>query len=311
MQLYPVESGLFTIDKMYLHNEIEFDDSVKKGNKITVPYEIITNPVKIKVWPLPAKTPDNFSGAVGSFIIKAYSDSTTVKQHEQNEFKIEISGSGNFVQFAQPSINTPKGINVTDINSVDSLNNEVAPQEGKRVYRISYTADSVGTLTMPPAIFTFFDVKSNAFKSLYTDSLFIKVVPYINHERFVTKRKNKGIGISAIIIIALLLISSFYLFLIKKGNKKPAIVVEKKSLTYADLLSEYNFKQKSDKENAIYIQKVLALSLNDPQKKINDETRFEIQALINKVELVVYSNSHMKSIEELREQALDLLKQIN
>jgi hypothetical protein len=311
MQLYPVESGAYTIDKMYLHNEIEFDDSVKKGNKIIIPYDIITNPVKIKVRPLPLKSPENFSGAVGSFIIKAYSDSNIVKLHQQSEFKIEIKGSGNFVQFAQPLINTPKGMNVTDINFVDKLNNEVAPQEGKRMYTIKYTADSIGNITIPPVIFSYFDVKSNGFKTIHSDSLFIKVLPYVNHEKIVTSINNKGFGIPAIIIIALLLIVCFYLFQFKRVNKKPAIVVQMNPISYAIILSEYNFKERPDKENAIYIQKVLTLALNDPQYRINDETRLEIQALISKLELIIYSNSYVESIEKLREEALNLLNKIN
>ena len=63
VQLYPVQSGRLVIDPMYVHNEIEFEDTIRQ--LITkVDKEIATAPVTIQVKPLPSNKPDDFSGAV-------------------------------------------------------------------------------------------------------------------------------------------------------------------------------------------------------------------------------------------------------
>jgi hypothetical protein len=188
VQLYPLQSGEFTIDPMELANEVEFSRSVvnKKteqevtenmyGNKPddnenknaeVYKINIKTDPVAVKVRPLPVKNAaDTFAGAVGNFSIHSFVEKDSVSRNEEDSFIIIISGVGNFQRVASPLINWPKDIEFFEPAIKDTLNKERVPLTGERRFRYIFLSNKPGRYTLPAVPFSFFDLSTRSYKTV-------------------------------------------------------------------------------------------------------------------------------------------------
>jgi hypothetical protein len=198
VQLYPLQSGTFTIDPMELANEVEFSRSIvnkkteqevtenmygvetdEKENKNAEVYKINikTDPVTVKVRPLPVKNAaDTFAGAVGNFSIKAFVEKDSVSKNEEDSLIITISGAGNFQRVGSPVINWPKDIEFFEPSARDTLNRQQVPLTGERRFRYIFLSSKPGQYTIPPVSFSFFDLGTKSYKTVSSKALtvFIK-----------------------------------------------------------------------------------------------------------------------------------------
>lgn len=308
VQLYPVEKGIYTIDRMYLHNEIEFDDSLQKTNKkIIINRDLTTEPVSIFVKPLPGKAPADFSGAVGEFSLKARLKSDTIRQHQEATLLITISGKGNFLQFAQPMFDSIPGIDIIDVRTIDKINNEVAPQEGSRTYMINFTADTTGRLLLPPIYFSYFDINHESYKSIQTDSLICHVLPLMKTKPQENGPKKLSKRIVWIVVLAIIIVLVFGIQFFRL-QKKPITPVEKVQTDHSEALEPERLKEYSGKAAVLYIQKTLRQALKDEANVYSEKQRVKIMTLIEKCELIIYTNVELTTPEKLRKEAYEALK---
>jgi hypothetical protein len=197
VQLYPLQPGIFTIDPMELSNEVEFSRSVvnKKTeqevtenmygvkadddeNKNAEVYKINirTNPVTVKVRPLPVKTAaGTFAGAVGNFSIKAFLEKDSVSKNEEDSLIITVSGVGNFQRVGSPLINWPKDIEFFEPSVKDTLNKQQVPLTGERRFRYIFLSNRPGQYTIPPISFSFFDLRTKSYKTVLSKTLTVFV----------------------------------------------------------------------------------------------------------------------------------------
>jgi hypothetical protein len=193
VQLYPLQSGTFTIDPMELANEIEFSRSIvnkkteqevtenmygvekdENENKNAEVYKvnIKTGPVTVKVRPLPVKNAtDTFAGAVGNFSIKAFVEKDSVSKNEEDSLIITISGAGNFQRVGSPVINWPKDIEFFEPSVRDTLNRQQVPLTGERRFRYIFLSNRPGRYTIPPVSFTFFDLGTKSYKTVASKTI--------------------------------------------------------------------------------------------------------------------------------------------
>lgn len=309
VQLYPVEKGTYSIDRMYLHNEIEFDDSLHKGNKkITINHDIETEPISISVKALPGKAPTFFSGGVGDFTIKARLKSDTIHQHQEASLYVTVSGKGNFVQFGQPLLDSIPGIDIIDINTINKINNDVAPQEGSRTYEINFTTDTIGKIIIPAIFFSYFDLTHRSYITIHTDSLFCQVLAMTKVKSPINGSKpfsNRYIWVFASAIMIVVLILAFQL---SRKQKKAETKIEEPKVDYAKALDTDQLKDSTGKGAVLYIQKILRQALNDGTANFSEKKRNKIRALIEKCELIIYTNVELTTPEKLRNEAYETLK---
>lgn len=93
-RLYPMRDGVIIIDPSAV--DVKYlNDSNKHSFK--------TNPIKIKIFPLPQKNiPENFTGAVGKYYISSSVNKKSVKINEPVNLSINIKGNGNINSIAEP-----------------------------------------------------------------------------------------------------------------------------------------------------------------------------------------------------------------
>jgi hypothetical protein len=313
VQLYPEQASALTIDKMYLHNEIEFDDTTDKNKKTRVEKDLVTNPVIITVKPLPAKQPDFYTGAVGNFTIEAHLEHDKIASNEQGKLLVIVSGKGNFTQFGQPSFQWQRGIDSFDPSITDELNKNTAPISGKRIYVFGFTADSSGSYTLLPISFAFFDAATSSFKTISTDSLRLEVTKahrdLINVNKAIFQRPANYLWV--LIPIALVLMIFFFVFKPAK-KKEPEIkikpVAESKP-TYTQLIKSLDLDQLTDKQSCLEFQKILVNFLNEHNLNLTSHQKQEINIIQNDCQLMIYSNLNTEGKkEEMKKRILDLFQ---
>lgn len=150
-----------------------FDDFFDSGYS-TQRYRLTTEPVTIKVKSLPAGAPASFCGGVGEFEVSALLGKDSLSVHEATTLTIVVKGTGNISLVKEPQVVYP--LDVENYEAKTSQNIAKSGITGMKTYEIPIIPRSAGTFTFDPIPFTYFDTKSQTYKTIYTKPLTLKVV---------------------------------------------------------------------------------------------------------------------------------------
>ena len=168
---------------------ITYDGIVVQQNRNVDPFEAFFNggsgyvevkkqikapAITIQVDPLPQR-PANFSGGVGSFNISAQMDKFEVKANDPVNLRVVVSGVGNMKLLKQPVVKMPKDFDSYDAKVTDKTKLTVNGLEGSIVYDFLAVPRHQGTFEIPAIEYTYFDTKTNAYKTLRTEPFTLKV----------------------------------------------------------------------------------------------------------------------------------------
>ena len=312
LQLYPEQAGDLVIDPMHLHNSIEFEDSINR-EKTVIEKELHSEPVAIRVKALPAKRPDNHTGAVGKFSIQARLDGKTIAAGQQGKLVISISGRGNFIQFGPPVVNWPGGWDVFEPVITDKIQRAASPAEGKREYSFGFTADSAGVYRIPSIAFSYFDTDSGKFRIIHTDTISITINEAVARQAAGKENTDKGsvkdrwIWLSALTAaVAVLLL----IFLWRKRRVPAAGSPELKKESWSQVIAALDIASLSDKQACLEIHKQLA-ALAKEYPGMKAEENGELSAIGRECQLMVYSSIEAPGKkEELKERTLQLARKL-
>lgn len=121
-----------------------------------------TNRINVHVKPLPS-SPNGFSGAVGSFNVKADVDTREVKANEAITYRLTISGNGNLMLIDAPQIDFPKVFEVYDPQVNDHINRTNSGVSGSRTFEWVLIPREKGKYEIPAFNFVYFDAKSGKY----------------------------------------------------------------------------------------------------------------------------------------------------
>lgn len=163
------------------------------GNQSARDYELNLNSNKVilNVKPLPSSQPENFSGLSGSFSIKALLSRDQLKTNDATNLTITISGSGNLQHIESLNLNFPTGIDVSDPKITDNINTKGTTVSGTRIFEYVIIPRNTGTFTIPSATFSYFDLKTNTYKTLTSESFSIKVEKGSGENSVITNNSNQ------------------------------------------------------------------------------------------------------------------------
>lgn len=142
---------------------------------IEVKRDVVAPAVQIQVDPLPER-PAGFSGGVGSFKISASADKKQVKAGEPITIRVTIDGCGNLKLIKQPQLQLPKDFDKYDPKSTDKTKITANGLEGSMIYDYLVVPRNQGKYTIPAIEFTYFDVNTNAYKTLKTEPIELDVL---------------------------------------------------------------------------------------------------------------------------------------
>ncbi len=145
----------------------------------------------ITVKPLPAGKPENFSGLVGSeFKISASLTNESIKTDEGTTLKLTVSGNGNIKLFDMQALTFQDGLDAYPPEMKDNTSVNSAGTTGAKIFSYFILARKPGNYTLPPVSISYFDLKSESFKTLSTDSIRLNVSKGDNYSETKTSELN-------------------------------------------------------------------------------------------------------------------------
>ncbi len=246
VQLYPLQSGVFTIDAMEVKNKVEFsksavskkteqeivegvlgndgNESAKEGTEV-FETDISTEPVTINVKPVPlVNKPSSFTGATGHFAIAAALVNDKLAKNEQGFLEITIAGKGNFIQLDAPAVEWPAGVEGFDPVVKDELDKTKIPLTGSRIFRYPFVCSSPGALQLPSVGFSFFDTDSNSYKTIATKKVEVligneeKIKEAVEKQKSSIAEKSEQAARKAGIVVVLLVLLILVYWGFRKGK---------------------------------------------------------------------------------------------
>lgn len=312
LQLYPAQAGQLLIDPMQLRNEVEFDDSAGKENKTSIE-TFISSPEKyLTVVPLPGNVPESFTGAVGHFSINATLSDSIIVTGKQAQLTVTVSGSGNFIQLAPPTIMWPEKLDVFEPSITDHINQNTIPVEGAREYKFGFTSQQVGHFTLPPVSFSFFEPSARKYITVTTKGISIQVIQGALPVMANTAKKAAQRNLLWLLLGALPILTYFF-YQWYRHRKRRQLPAMRSPVLPADLvlvMEGMPTKTSTCQEVCERIQKIL-VSARIVYPGITREQNKVIQSIQDDCHLYAYSpaNNEEKK-EDLKNRTLLLLKQI-
>lgn len=180
--LFPQQTGKLeipsiTFDGVVAQQTISddpFDAFFNGGGYVEVKKKITTPKVVINVQPLPAK-PAGFSGAVGEFKLASSINATDVKTNDAVTIKLTLSGTGNMKLIGTPEVKFPQDFEIYDPKVTDDYKLTNSGLTGTKTFEYLAIPRHSGNFTIPAIEFTYFDLKSNSYKTLKTEAYNLKV----------------------------------------------------------------------------------------------------------------------------------------
>ena len=180
--LFPQQTGKLeipsiTFDGVVAQQTISddpFDAFFNGGGYVEVKKKITTPKVVINVQPLPAK-PAGFSGAVGEFKLASSINATDVKTNDAVTIKLTLSGTGNMKLIGTPEVKFPQDYEIYDPKVTDDYKLTNSGLTGTKTFEYLAIPRHAGNFMIPAIEFTYFDLKSNSYKTLKTEAYNLKV----------------------------------------------------------------------------------------------------------------------------------------
>ena len=135
-----------------------------------------SNSLEISVKELPKPMPDNFSNQVGSYSIQIAPMVTKIEKDNPVQFKLTVIGEGNIKQLVAPEFLFPEGFESYD----PEIATQYAPTDssfaGKVTFSYLLIPRELGVFTIPKKEFTYFDVATESYKSIFSKEIKFTVV---------------------------------------------------------------------------------------------------------------------------------------
>jgi len=178
--LYPQKSGKLEIEPLSLEVTVDVPTTKRDffGGRI---YSQTNKTVSagrrtINVKALPEKgKPVSFNGAVGNFNFSVSTSKSVLNASESLQAKVEVSGKGNLKLFQLPEPNLPGSLEVYDPEFEENVRTTLSGSQGKVSNNYTIVPSFKGKYPIPSISFTYFDPKSETYKTLGSEEIVINV----------------------------------------------------------------------------------------------------------------------------------------
>lgn len=178
--LYPQKTGKLEIEPLTLSIAVDVPTNRRDifGGRLysTVNKTVAAGTRTINVKPLPEQgKPANFSGAVGSFNFKVTPNKTELDASESLETKIVVSGNGNLKLFDVPKLEVPNGLEQYEPEHNERVRTNLSGMAGTIADTYTLVPQFKGTYPIPPISFSYFDLKTETYKTITSSDIVINV----------------------------------------------------------------------------------------------------------------------------------------
>ncbi|MEW6609157.1 MAG: BatD family protein [bacterium] len=178
--LFPTTEGEYTIGETSMSCVV---------SPFQEPILLKTNPIKIKVLPLPQNKPKNFSGAIGDFLISSEVDKKIVEENQPINLKVKIKGEGNIKTIPQPSLPRLIDFKVYSSGEVSSVSNSEFKICGEKEYKYILIPTSPGKHILEPIILSYFNPETKRYEMNKTPRITIIAKPASSFEKKMAQKQ--------------------------------------------------------------------------------------------------------------------------
>lgn len=178
--LYPLEAGNKPLEPLSITMDVNVP--VRRTSPFDDPYKTISKTVSagartINVRPLPENNkPIDFKGAVGDFTFKVIPSKKQVKFGESLDLTVQVEGKGNLKLFELPKLELPTVFDVFEPKHNEEVNTPLTGMVGKISDTYTVVPQAKGKYPIKPIVFSYFDLKSNSYKTVSSDEFVVEVI---------------------------------------------------------------------------------------------------------------------------------------
>ncbi len=195
------KSGDLKIDQMKIKTQVRVQNNNKRSNHFdpfgmfnqysTVEKVLSSNPINIKVEPLPSPKPIHFYGGVGKLKIKVEVDNKSVKANEAINMKITLSGNGNLALLKPFKIDFPPDFEVYDPKIIDKTFSTNTQTNGKKIFEYLLIPRFEGNYEIPAISYDYFNPSTKKYQTIRTNKIPITVLKGDTEESGISNVTNK------------------------------------------------------------------------------------------------------------------------
>ncbi len=184
--LFPTSPGEFTIGPATLDCVVPqvnrsmdrdpfsmFGQSMFNSRKVT----LRSQPITMKVKPLPDGAPDGFKGAVGAYAISADVDKTSLPQGDPVTLKLTVKGTGNVKTVPDLDLPELKEFKIYDSSSSSDVSKTGGTLSGTKIVEQILVPLKAGAMTIPPVSLVYFDPAKGEYRTTATAPIELAVTP--------------------------------------------------------------------------------------------------------------------------------------
>ncbi len=178
--LYPQKTGKLAIEPLTLSIAVDVPTNRRDffGGRMytTVNKTVAAGTRTINVKPLPSTgRPADFTGAVGSFNFKVIPSKTSLDATESLDTKVIVSGNGNLKLFDLPKLTVPNGLEQYEPEHKEGVRTTLRGMSGNISDTYTLVPQFKGTYPIPPISFSYFDLKTETYKTITSQEIVIDV----------------------------------------------------------------------------------------------------------------------------------------
>ena len=163
--IFPTRPGTLTVDALEVESEVHLPSATRSSPFDRLfslrgqfqPVEIASEPLGLRITPLPEGAPSAFSGAVGTWNVTASVNKTDVEVGEPLHIVITIRGTGNVATLDEPAFEPPGAFERYEPNIETSINRGGRRIQGRKSFEYVVIPRANGSFEMPPVTFAWYD----------------------------------------------------------------------------------------------------------------------------------------------------------
>lgn len=181
--LFPLKEGTAIIDPYKVKCTIVQGSAFGFGRPFT--FTKVSPEKKIRVLPVPAGSPREFTGAVGDFEIQSAVASTKIVVGQPFSVKVKIEGRGNAKMIEFPPWELPKSLEQFEVKSDSKF---FRTGESFKEFEVLLIPRVAGAVTLPELGFSAFDPRTRSFVRKVAPAIAINVLSGSGSEQFQNQR---------------------------------------------------------------------------------------------------------------------------
>ncbi|HUI65608.1 MAG TPA: BatD family protein [Bacteroidota bacterium] len=182
--LFPTQAGQLEVGPMEVQTTVQvqdrrsadpFDSFFRDPFGRAVNYVVKSDPIKIKVDPLPPDAPSEFKGAVGQFAMSTVVDKKTTRTNEPINLKVTVSGTGNIKLIESPAVELPTDFEQYTPKVTDNIDRAGEKISGSKMFEYLLIPRYPGLKIIKPVSFSFYDPARREYIKLHSPQIELNV----------------------------------------------------------------------------------------------------------------------------------------